>query len=246
MPIKELTNGTKWTKAEYWKEKDLTGVYLATYKIDGLRVIIGNDGKIYSRNSKECKHNLERFNFQDAEFYYKDWSTSSSILRSDVEPIPIRQDMFYELTQGIEDSRLVIGRLKDPTVETINSLLRQALDTNHEGIVLRRLDSKKPCWIKVVPTKSADIRINKIIEGKGKYAGVAGSIETNWGNVSSFKEQPDMGDIEFRRKIFLNQKDYIGKIIQVEYRELTEDRKLRFPSLVRIRDDKDYEDIEVC
>ena len=96
------------------------------------------------------------------------------------------------------------------------------------------------------PTKSADIRINKIIEGKGKYAGVAGSIETNWGNVSSFKEQPDMGDIEFRRKIFLNQKDYIGKIIQVEYRELTEDRKLRFPSLVRIRDDKDYEDIEVC
>ena len=82
MPIKELTNGTKWTKAEYFKEKDLKGVYLATYKIDGLRVIRGNDGKIYSRNSKECKHNLERFNFQDAEFYYKDWSTSSSILRS--------------------------------------------------------------------------------------------------------------------------------------------------------------------
>ena len=201
MPIKELTNGTKWTKAEYWKEKDLTGVYLATYKIDGLRVIRGNDGKIYSRNSKECKHNLERFNFQDAEFYYKDWSTSSSILRSDVEPIPIRQDMFYELTQGIEDSRLVIGRLKDPTVETINSLLRQALDTNHEGIVLRRLDSKKPCWIKVVPTKSADIRINKIIEGKGKYAGVAGSIETNWGNVSSLKEKNNMSDKECRRNI---------------------------------------------
>lgn len=245
MPIKELTNGTKWTKAEYWKEKDLKGVYLVTYKIDGLRVIRGNDGKIYSRNSKECKHHLERFNFQDAEFYYKDWSTSSSILRSDVEPIPIRQDMFYELTQGIEDSRLVIGRLKDPNVETINSLLRQALDTNHEGIVLRRLDSNKPCWIKVVPTKFADIRINKIIEGNGKYKGIAGSIETNWGNVSSFKEQPDMGDIEFRRKIFLNQKDYIGKIIQVSYRELTEDRKLRFPSLVRIRDDKDYEDIEV-
>ena len=240
MPIKELTNGTKWTKAEYWKEKDLTGVYLATYKIDGLRVIRGNDGKIYSRNSKECKHNLERFNFQDAEFYYKDWSTSSSILRSDVEPIPIKQDMFYELTQGIEDSRLVIGRLKDPTVETINSLLRQALDTNHEGIVLRRLDSKKPCWIKVVPTKSADIRINKIIEGKGKFKGMAGSIETNWGNVSSFQQ-----DNAFRQMLWNQRDEYIGKIIQVEYRELTEDRKLRFPSLVRIRDDKDYEDIEV-
>lgn len=244
MSSKTLKDGTSWEKATYYKGGNLKGVWLATYKIDGCRVIRGKDNKVYSRDSKESVHDLSKFRFNDAEFFYKDWSTSTSILRTKEETIPITQDMFYELTQGQEDPRLIIGRVVDPTEETIQALLTRALSNGYEGVVLRFLGSK-PRWIKVVPVRYADIRINKIIEGNGKYAGVAGSIETNWGNVSSFKEQPDMGDIEFRRKMFLNQKDYIGKIIQVSYRELTEDRKLRFPSLVRIRDDKDYEDIEV-
>lgn len=240
---KTLTDGTQYTKATYWEEKDLSGVWLATYKIDGLRLIRGKDNKIYSRDSKEAIHDLSGFKFNDAEFFYKDWNTSVSILHTQEETIPITQDMFHELTEGQEDPRIVIGRVINPTKETIQALLDKALHLGYEGVVLRSLNKSKPSWIKVVPTRYADIRITGINEGKGKYAGVAGSLTTAWGNVGSFELQPNMTDIEFRKELLLNQYKYIGKIAQVAYREITKNYVLKFPRLSRIRDDKDYEDL---
>lgn len=242
MAVKVLADGTEWTKATYWEGGDLKGTWLATYKIDGLRLIRGKNNKIYSRDSKEAIHDLAKFKFNDAEFFYKDWNTSVSILHTQEETIPITQDMFYELSQGNEDPRLVIGRLVDPTEETINALLKKALLLKHEGIVLRFLGSKNK-WLKVVPTRYADVRITNIYEGKGKYAGVAGSLETQWGNVGSFELQSNMTDIEFRKELLLNKDKYIGKIAQVAYREITKNYALKFPRLSRIRDDKDYEDL---
>lgn len=240
MSSKSLKDGTSWEKATYYKGGNLKGVWLATYKIDGCRLIRGKDNKVYSRDSKESVHDLSNFRFNDAEFFYKDWSTSTSILRTKEETIPITQDMFYELTQGQEDPRLIIGRVVDPTEETIQALLTRALSNGYEGVVLRFLGSK-PRWIKVVPVRYADIRINKIIEGNGKLKGMVGTIETDWGDVGSFKQ-----DYQFRKWLWEHRKEYIGKIIQVSYREASKENKLRFPVLVRIRDDKDYEDIELC
>lgn len=239
MSSKTLKDGTSWEKATYYKGGNLKGVWLATYKIDGCRVIRGKDNKVYSRDSKESVHDLSKFRFNDAEFFYKDWSTSTSILRTKEETIPITQDMFYELTQGQEDPRLIIGRVVDPTEETIQALLTRALSNGYEGVVLRFLGSK-PKWIKVVPVRYADIRINKIIEGNGKLKGMVGTIETDWGDVGSFKQ-----DYQFRKWLWEHKKEYIGKIIQVSYREVSKENKLRFPVLVRIRDDKDYEDVEL-
>ena len=239
MSSKTLKDGTSWEKATYYKGGNLKGVWLATYKIDGCRVIRGKDNKVYSRDSKESVHDLSKFRFNDAEFFYKDWNTSTSILRTKEETIPITQDMFYELTQGQEDPRLIIGRVVDPTEETIQALLTRALSNEYEGVVLRFLGSK-PKWIKVVPVRYADIRINKIIEGNGKLKGMVGTIETDWGDVGSFKQ-----DYQFRKWLWEHKKEYIGKIIQVSYREVSKENKLRFPVLVRIRDDKDYEDVEL-
>lgn len=239
MSSKNLKDGTSWEKATYYKGGNLKGVWLATYKIDGCRLIRGKDNKVYSRDSKESVHDLSKFKFKDAEFFYKDWSTSTSILRTKEETIPITQDMFYELTQGQEDPRLIIGRVVEPTEETIQALLTRALSNGYEGVVLRFLGSK-PKWIKVVPVRYADIRIKKIIEGNGKLKDMVGTIETDWGDVGSFKQ-----DYQFRKWLWEHRKEYIGKIIQVSYREVSKENKLRFPVLVRIRDDKDYEDIDL-
>lgn len=242
MSSKTLKDGTQWEKAKYYEGGDLKGTWLVTYKIDGCRLIRGKDNKVYSRDSKECIHDLSKFKFKDAEFFCKDWNTSVSILHTQENNIPITQDMFYELTQGQEDPRLILGRVTNPTEQSIKALLKQALCLKHEGLVLRLLGSK-PKWLKVVPTRYTDVRITNIREGKGKYAGVAGSLETQWGNVGSFELQPNMTDIEFRKELLLNKDKYIGKIAQVAYREITKNYVLKFPRLSRIRDDKDYEDL---
>ena len=242
MTTKILDDGTKWIKANYWEDTDLKGIFVATYKIDGIRCIRGKDGLIYSRKSELVKHNLERFNFDDAEFFYKDFNTTSSMLNNSKEPdIPFNQSMFYELTPERVDSRLFIGRVVDPTADTIRALLKKANELGYEGIVLREVARNN--WIKVVPEKFADIRIDDINKGNGKYENVAGSIKTKMGNVASFLLQPDMSDMEFRKELYDNKDKYIGKIIQVGYREITVNGKFRFPRLARLRLDKDYEDL---
>ena len=176
--LKELNDGTSYIKATYWKGEDLEGIWLATYKIDGIRCIRGKDNKIYSRDSKEMLHHLEKFNFNDAEFFFKNWNTSLSILSTEEETIPITQDMFYHLDNMHPDPRITIGKLVNPTKSTIKALLKKALELGHEGIVLRSINQLKPTWIKVVPVRYADVRIITIKEGTGKYKGMAGSIDT--------------------------------------------------------------------
>lgn len=235
--IKELTDGTAWKKATYYEDGDLKGEWLITIKIDGVRAIRNKNGEVVSRNSKPLYH-LDNFQFNDAEIYYKDWDHSVSLVRTQGETeVKITQDMIYNLDPI--DERLVLGTYSDPTEEQILSLMNQVINQGYEGLVMRQ-DNK---WLKVVPVKYADIRITDITEGKGKCKGTCGSIITNYGKVGSFEKQPNKSDFEFRQKLLRNKDFYIGKIIQVGFREKTKDGKLRFPKFIRLRLDKDYEDL---
>ena len=234
--IKELKDGTKWVKACYWENEDLKGEWLVTYKIDGIRCIADGAGKPCTRDSKPLMH-LDDLYVKDHEFYYKDWNTSMSILYTEKETIKPTQDMLYSLDPI--DRRLIVDILMDPSKECINELLQEALNDGYEGLVLRQGDK----WIKVVPTKYADVRITGINPGTGKYKGMAGSISTTRGNVGSFELQGLMSDTEFRTYLWKYRNRFIGKIAQVGYRELTINQKFKFPRLVRMRLDKDYESI---
>lgn len=236
--IKELKDGTKWIKAKYYEGGDLKGIWTATFKIDGIRCIRGSDGKIYSRDSKPLKH-TECMKGNDCEFYHKNWNTSVSILSTEEDTIIPTPDMFYSLDPI--DERLYIGLLDNPTETDIHNMLLNALTMGYEGLVLRQ-NSK---WLKVVPVKYADIFIQDIKEGEGKYKGLAGSIITSLGSVGSFELQEGMTDKQFRKELLDNKAKYIGKVAQIGYRELTCTGKFKFPKLARLRLDKDYEDLPV-
>lgn len=235
MSIKTLKDGTTWTKAEYWNGKDLKGEWQASIKIDGVRCIRGADGKMYSRDSKPIMH-TECCPYNDAEFFYRNWNTSISILHTEKETEKVIPNWFYSLDPL--DLRLDLGKYTNPNAITINALMEDVLAQGYEGVVLRQ-GAK---WIKVVPTKYADVRIVDIKEGHGKYDGMAGSIITTCGSVGSFEYQ-GMPDPEFRKELLEHKDQYLGKIIQVAYREFTPNRVFKFPRMVRIRIDKEYEDL---
>lgn len=234
--IKKLDDGTQWIKATYWEGEQLTGTWEVTYKIDGIRAIRGVDGNYYSRSSKPVLH-TELATLADMEIFLGDWNTTSSRVNTESgDPIP--PQYFYSLNPI--DERLIVGMVSNPTSETIQQMLKTALNQGYEGLVLR--SSNK--WLKVVPEKHTDIRILNILEGKGKYAGVAGSIVTKLGNIGSFALQPGFSDKEFRKELLTNKAKYIGAICEVGYRELTGSGCFRFPKMLRLRLDKDYEDIQ--
>ena len=236
--IKLLNDGTTYIKAAYLEpDKKLSGSWEVTRKLDGVRIIKDRTGKVVSRNSKSL-YNVDHLEFLDAEFFYKDWNTSVSMVRT-MDFRPTKQDMIYELTDGIMDQRLFIGYEHSPSFASLEKLMNEHLAMGDEGLVIRQFNPKKNIftWLKVVPKMQADIRITGFKEGTGRLQGTLGSIQTKHGSVGSGF------DDEMREAIWSNRTYLIGKIIQVEYREVTEDGKLRFPAFVRFRYDKDEEDI---
>ena len=236
MPTKQLTDGTVYEKAVHHGDGVLKGVWDVTRKIDGIRAMRNQDGDVVSRNGKPL-YNLDNLQFTDAEIYRTDWSTSMSLVRTESFMLITEADV-YELSKFSYDDRLNTDRvLIDSTYDERMKLMQEFVDQGYEGIVLRDTNSNK--WVKVVPVKTADIRITGFELSK-KRAGWIKNFTTNHGNISStgFKEDQL---IEIAEN---GPASYIGKLAEVSYREVfPETGKLRFAAFDRWRFDKDEESL---
>lgn len=235
--LKELDDGTSFVKAKYYEGETLKGYWKVYRKVDGVRVMRNASNEPVSRAGKPL-YNVNHLEFKDAEVYSVNWNTSVSLVRSQT-PQVVTQDMIYELTDGNIDPRLLMGTVLHPDDLKLKGLMQLRLDAGDEGLILRQLhkSGKFYVWLKVVPKKQADVRITGFKEGAGRLKGTLGSIQTNHGSVGSGF------DDELRDEIWACRDINKGKIIQVEYRELTEAGKLRFPAFIKFRWDKDEESI---
>lgn len=101
-----------------------------------------------------------------------------------------------------------------------------------EGYMLK--DAHMLGWSKYKPHKTADLRVVKVMPGKGRHTGrmgsliVATSCGTEVANVSGFNDtERELGN------------DYwLGKIIEVKYYYVGSQGRLRHPTFVCVRDDK--------
>lgn len=255
MTIKLLDDGTSYTKAHAhdWEDPNCTlqGRCHIYIKIDGIRAIKNKAGSVWSRNSKPLPH-LSHLDFEDAEIFRESWNVTSSILGSNTPPLkPLTQDEVYELTDGKVDKRLYIGWTDNPSNENLHKLMLKQLELGHEGLIVRCVDKKgRVLWWKIVPYKYADVEITGMKEGTGALKGVCGSIQTAHGSAGSMVKDclKDVGvpeeNMAIRNWLWVHRNQLIGKIIQVRYREKTDAGKLRFPSLVRLRMDKDEESFD--
>jgi len=243
MTIKVLEDGTTYRKAHAhdWENPELRikGKCQLYIKVDGIRAIRNKAGRVWSRNSKPLPH-LDHLHFQDAEIFRNSWNETSSILGSDDKPlVALSQDNVYELTDGRIDSRLYLGWANDPSNENLEQLMLKMREAGHEGVIVRCQDKKgNILWWKIVPYKYADVRITGFKEGTGKYKGQLGSIKSEHGSAGSGFDDAQRKDIWARRH------ELLGTIMQVKYRETTDSGKLRFPSFMRLRSDKNEESFD--
>jgi len=129
----------------------------------------------------------------------------------------------------------------------------------YEGSMLKPLGSiyhqgRNQDWKKLKPFYSADLRITGMSEGTGKCAGMMGRIvvEGRVEDMEAIQEGCDPCEAfirvkcevgtgfsdELRKEMWLNQLDYIGQYVEIQYQEVTKDNSLRFPSFKRFRGDK--------
>lgn len=255
MTVKVLADGTTYRKAHAhnWEDPNclLKGLCQIYIKLDGVRAIRNKAGGVWSRDSKPL-YNCDHLQFKDAEIFRKNWNESHSITSSSkTKPtVPLTQEDAYELTDGMIDPRLNLGWAKDPSNENLEKLMLKMLELGHEGLIVRCKDKKgNILWWKIVPYKYADVKVIGYKEGKGALAGTIGSLKTNYGSVGSFCDGciPGIeGNIPTRNYIMKHIHQWIadGQIIQARYRETTDEGKLRFAALFRVRTDKSEESLD--
>lgn len=132
---------------------------------------------------------------------------------------------------------------KDQSV--IPKWLDYAVEHDWEGLMLNtdvpyRRARHNGC-LKIKRFYTVDLRITAIEEGQNRLAGTMGALVVDY-KGNELRVGSGFDDVT-RVAVWANSDDYIGKIVECKYKEVTMDKKtglesLQFPTFVRFRDDK--------
>jgi hypothetical protein len=244
-----MTRRTDFRKANSYTGQKIKGRVDVSYKIDGVRMLY-RDGEFVTRNNKvppgfnmattEAAKDRIRI-FGDCELYAGGFFETNGPLQQhhpekgvidyeDVYPLD-----FHALDEvHCFDARLIIESVENPTEGYIHKHLTKALELGYEGLVLRTEDR----WYRVKPHYTADVYVTGWFEQLDKAKNPKdqlGGFDTKYGKVTAFSE-------EMRVSLWNNPDQYVGRLIEVTYRELYHTGSFRYcVTFNRFRDDKDEE-----
>lgn len=123
----------------------------------------------------------------------------------------------------------------------INKLHHYYVSEGYEGVMVKDLDApyKFGRGFEVMKVKSfhdLDLPVIRIEEGVGKFSGMCGSLIVD-NNGTEVGIGSGLND-DLRKKIWAAPNDYIGRIVEVRYQEMTPDGSLRFPTFIHFRNDR--------
>jgi hypothetical protein len=247
-----LTRRTDFRKANSYTGQKIKGIVDVSYKIDGVRMLF-RDGKFVTRNDKtppgfdravseDAKEKIELF--EDCELYNGSFfGTNGPLSQHEPEIDVIGADDVYPLDYSVIggdhhfDPRLTIDRVENPSYDYVMGHLTKALELGYEGLVLRTQDR----WYRVKPYYTADVYVTGWFEQLDKAKnpkGQLGGFDTNYGKVTAFSDKE-------RVALWENPAQYVGRLIEVVYRELYDTGKFRYcVTFSRFRDDKDEESFD--
>jgi hypothetical protein len=242
-----MTRRTDFQKAITYTGQKIKGPVEISYKIDGVRLLYRED-ELVTRNNKTppglqlaCTWQaLEKLRHNgDCELYtgkFKD--VQGPISQHEPEPNQFTADHVYPLVEL--DERLFVARFEEGLEKdspTVQSYLGDAIELGYEGLVLRTPDK----WYRVKPKATADVRITGYFEQLDKHKvrkNQLGGFTTNYGNVTAFTEK-------LRQELWDNPEQHVGKLMEVEYKELYDTGSFRYAvKFIRFRDDKEEESFD--
>lgn len=179
-----------------------------------------------------------------------------------------------ELLEGIVDPSILAGQIVTDSVQKAEEIYRQALETGHEGLILKNpLSLYSPGkrgknWLKIKPVmETLDLAVIGAKWGEGRRASFLGSyrlacldeatgklLDIGW--VATGLTDEALAELtEMFRELILVQKSMEVElkpavIFEVAYEEIQKSQSyssgyaLRFPRLVRVRDDKSLEEAD--
>jgi len=129
----------------------------------------------------------------------------------------------------------------EPNYDEIKSMHDDFVADGYEGAMIK-LASKPykfgrgPEVMKLKAFHDVDLRIEALLEGTGKFAGMLGAVRVTYNGVevqvgSGFSD-------EVRTQMWEDQDSFLGRMIEVRYQEVTPDGSLRFPTFVCFRNDR--------
>jgi ATP-dependent DNA ligase len=139
-------------------------------------------------------------------------------------------------------------------INKVNSLLDIVTHTGGEGVMLNLVDrgyehKRSDALLKYKQVQFMDMLVLNIYEGTGKYTGMVGGIRCGIDTADGKHIVCDVGsglsDMQ-RDRWSLYPEEILGKIVQIGYHEVTQNRaeigtsnySLRFPRLIKVRHDK--------
>jgi len=245
---KRLNNFTKLESILIKETKELTSKY-GTVILDG-ELTDGN-----WRNFQDLmttirrKHGSGRIDYDDVVFnifdiFNVDNTLTKQPLEKRIEVINKQFDHYPLLSEQNPESivRLDYQFETDNNLNYIINLLNKSLDLGFEGLILKNPNTEYKFkrsidWTKVKKFDTIDCTVIDIYEGKNKYKNMLGGVIVQLPNGLTNEVGSGFSDFE-RQYYWDNPNEIVGNVIEIQYQEWTDKGKLRFPTFVRIRDDK--------
>lgn len=165
-----------------------------------------------------------------------------------------RREMLSRINPRGTNVRILPALYIGNDVNVIKSLLGRMTQMGGEGIMLNRVNrsyeqKRTDALLKYKQVQFMDMRVVNLYGGSGKYEGLLGgiacSIKTDDGKIIECDVGSGLSDAQ-RYEWAAFPSEIIGKIVQIGYHEITQKEEnigtnrysLRFPRLIKVRDDK--------